>query len=456
MPDLKAIYTNLAKNLHYLYLLFAVPLVLIALIDIPPFQNPDEPNHFARAEQVSRLEWAPTFENNIGFKVDKGVYQTADVYAPIAHHIGIKATAADKDSVKNIGWRKGFILRNFANTAIYAPVGYVMPALGIGIGKIINLSVINTFYLARLLNALLSITLCFFALRLAKRSKILLFTVLLFPMTVALFASVSQDAVLISCAFLLVGLIDFTESTLGKNYTKRELILMIVLVSIICIAKPPYLPFVLVFPFLKLGKKEKIVSIILPVILVIGWFLLAAANLTIKMPEMQLTVNPQVQLSHVLHNPLRFAGLFFKMDMARMVNTFLMFVGILGWLDTPMPFSYYNMAYLITIIVVCITLNLTVRDKLKLRLGLFITALVALMAVLTSQYINFTAVDATIFGGVQGRYLIPIFPFLALSLPLSKHEDVATNFKAIGLILVLLFPLFTVVNLVHILNIRYW
>ena len=59
-----------------------------------------------------------------------------------------------------------------------------------------------------------------------------MFIVLLFPMTIALFASVSQDASIISCAFLLVAIIDNTEFG-NKTYSKWQVYAMIILMSIL-------------------------------------------------------------------------------------------------------------------------------------------------------------------------------------------------------------------------------
>jgi uncharacterized membrane protein len=473
MPNLEALYVLLSKHLHYIYLLFAVPLVLFSVIKIPPFQNPDEPNHFARAEQVSRLELAPRFVYIKattdtsqspaymqvpagGFVVDKGVFQTANVFWPIAHHIGIKVKDADFDSVKNIQWGTGAALRNFANTAIYAPVGYVLPAIGIAAGKIIHLPVIKTFYLARMLNAMCAITLCFWALLLANQSKILLFTVLLFPMTLTLFASVSQDAVLISCVFLLLGLIDNIETTPGKNYTNRQKWLMVILISIITIAKPPYLPLALVFLFLKLDRKSKIISIALPCLLAAAWISISLPNYSIRMPETDLSFNSKLQWLYITAHPFKFIGLFFNFDKMRMLNCYTMFIGILGWLDTSFSHNYYRVAYFVSFLAFAGTLNFQFNDRLKTRSGLFLTAFITLLAVLTSQYLNFTAVGATMPGGMQGRYLTPVFPFLALALCLSSQNEQITRLKAMVFLLIMLFPLITAENMVHIINLRYY
>jgi uncharacterized membrane protein len=75
-----------------------------------------------------------------------------NIYHPILGNYEIKVSRAMADSAKNISWETGLTRKNFANTAIYPPFVYIMPALGIAVGKLFNLSVVKTFYVARMLN----------------------------------------------------------------------------------------------------------------------------------------------------------------------------------------------------------------------------------------------------------------------------------------------------------------
>src|ERR1700761_9460451 len=111
-------YTKFGKYLHYVYLLYAIPMICIAALITPPFQNPDEPNHFARAEEVSRLEFVPVFKydatrtdtiagkpkvfypDNGGFDTDKGVFDANNVYFFMPFNSKVKVTQAKLDSAK--------------------------------------------------------------------------------------------------------------------------------------------------------------------------------------------------------------------------------------------------------------------------------------------------------------------------------------------------------------------
>ena len=470
------LHQSLRKRLHYVYLVYAIPMVCLTAIITPPFQSPDEPNHFARAEQVSRLEMVPVFvydkthpitktdsiskdrrivyPDKGGFAVDKGIYELGDAYSSLEHSTDTKIIKNKADSAENLKWKTGIIYFNFANTAIYPPVVYLMQAMGIGMGKLLQLSIIKTLYLSRILNGLLSITLCFFALLLGKRSGILLFIMLLFPMTVSLFASVSQDAVLISCCFLLTAIIDNVEFSDDKNYSRHKLGVMIILMAIIGVAKPPYIIFAFLFLFLKLSPKLKAISIITPFLALTFWLFIDHSSFMIKFAPAEMRINSKLQVLHILHHPLEFIMLFFNYDKVALLNVAYMFIGILGWLDLQFSDHYYRNAYVCLFLGIIVSLNF--RGNTRLRMALIFCAFTTLIAVISAQYVTWVPLEAPSLGGMQGRYLIPIFPFLALALCGRFVREKFAGLKTILLSAILIFPIVTTVNMVQGLLNRYY
>lgn len=469
------LYIKLRKYLPYIFVLYAIPLVFIAATLTPPFQVPDEPNHFARAEQVTRLVFVPVFiydrdttskdsvpgiprifyPDKGGFAADKGIFDVWHYYEPISHHANVKVKPAMLDSSKSIKWNKGAANVNFVNTGIYPPIVYIMPAMGIAIGKMLDMTVIRTLYLSRLLNGLLSIMLCFLALLLGKRSGPLMFIVLLFPMTISLFGSVSQDAVLISCTFLLTGIIDNAEFGEVKNYDKWHLCCIVILMCIIGISKPPYLVLLFAFLFLHIDKKIKFAAIIIPFVIVASWLFINHANFNLKFADPELRINAKLQFLQVVHHPLRFIGLFFKFDRHGLFNASVMFVGVLGWLDTWFKPDYYKVTYTILFLGIVHAVKYGKQDNSRLRLALFLAAFLTLLAVLSAQYITWTSLGNNELCGMQGRYLLPIFAFPALAVS-SMPVDKMQRLKTVLLLLVLLFPIYTCVNLVNVLLNRYY
>ncbi len=473
MLNFEALYHTLRRQLHYAYLVYALPLVCITSLITPAFQSPDEPNHFARAEQVSRLEMVPVFvyekldkadsirrdprisyPDKGGFKVDKGIYELEHLYSVLARNNLTKVNSLKTDSAKNLHWGAGNTYFNFGNTAIYPPVVYVMQATGIGIGKLLHLNILNTLYLSRLLNGALSVAMCFFALLLAKRSNILMFIVLLFPMTISLFASVSQDAVLISCCFLLAGFIDNVAFADRVSVDNWKLYVMIALIAIIGIAKPPYILFVFLFLFLPLGHKQKAISIIVPFLVLAFWLIINHSSYGIKFAPAEMKLNSKLQVLYILHHPFKFMGMFFIYDKSVLVNMGHMFVGVLAWLDLPLSNIYYRNAYICLFLGTLISLGF--NGNARLRMALLACSLVTLIAVISAQYVTWTALESPSLSGMQGRYLIPIFPFLALAISGYLVNSKFTGLKSVLLSAVLLFPVYTAVTLVYVILNRYY
>jgi uncharacterized membrane protein len=215
------------------------------------------------------------------------------------------------------------------------------------------------------------------------------------------------------------------------------------MMCIIVIAKPPYILFLLIFLFLKLDKRTKFIGVTIPVILMFIWLFLVSANLSIKGPGADLSYNSKLQVAHIVSHPFKFLGLFFNFDTNGIALVFRMIVGVLGHLDLQFPIDYYHTAYIITFIAFISTLNINLHDNIRFRLCLFGVAFITLLAVMTSQYVIWTPLYATYLGGMQGRYIIPILPFLALSIAFSIKEEKVTKFRSWALIIILLFPILT-------------
>ena len=367
MVKLHSLYLKLREQLHLIYLIYAIPLVLLAAILTPPYQVPDEEHHFMRAEQVSRLELVAHFIHDQvsasaikntkkdsstvlfpepgGYEVDKGIPLSGSYFRQIYYHAEVKVDKLKMNEAKKIKWSTNTVLWNFGNTAIYCPIPYIMPAIGIEIGKKLDWPVIKTLYLARILNGIFCITLCFWALRLSKRTNILMFIVLLLPMTVSLFGSASQDAILISCCFLLAGLIDNIQLQEPRKYLNWQLFAMGVLITIIGLSKLPYMVFILTFLFLDVTLRKKLLIIGLPLLMVLLWFFIDHKTLSVIWAPPELHINAKLQVLHIIQRPFRYLSLFFKMDFRAIFDNLRMFIGILGWEDLWFPQFYYACAF---------------------------------------------------------------------------------------------------------------
>lgn len=473
--NLQLISHQLQNLLPALYLLYALPAIALAALVTPPFQIPDEPNHFRRAEQVSTGRWITSFHraadsNQLpaspdkrilmpdigGFPVNKGIDLAASYYGNLPFQPDTKVRRAQTDSAKQIHWGQPDVDREFANTAIYPPTGYFASALGIVLGKVIHASVIGTLYLARCLNGLACALLCFFALRLSRSTRLLLFTVLLFPMTIALFASTSQDGIIISLACLFFGIISQVESDAEKYYSRKQLIALVVILAAIGAAKPPYFLFAGVFFFLRLDKKTKAIclaSAFLPIAL---WILLNRANYAVVWIPPEKHVNSGLQLKYVLTHPFDYIRLFFRFNLIKVREVVYEFFGVLGWQDLTFPSYFYRAASLALLFAALISISYSLKKHIRLRSVLFVLTVLTVAAVITGQYITWMPLEAPYLGGSQGRYFIPIFPVLALALAGFRKDNPLKTWQIPLFCYILILPLIDTIVMVDQLIIRYY
>jgi uncharacterized membrane protein len=128
----------------------------------------------------------------------------------------------------------------------------------------------------------------------------------------------------------------------------------------------------------------------------------------------RLGVQPEAQLRGVLAAPLHFLGLA-AADYAHHLPRYgASFVGIFGWLDTPLPRPAMVLWGLLLL-----AAALTGGDPAlalaawQRRLAVAITVAVLLLLSL-SQYVTWTPLGAGFVDGLQGRYFLPVAPVAAI------------------------------------------
>ncbi len=467
--------TKLQHNLPYIFLMYAVSMMVITAWITPPYQVPDESNHFARAEQVSRGQLLAVFRTEGkkeprtipdervlmpdigGYTVDNGIQKTASYYDNIPFHPDVKVRLTQIESSKKVMWNEGpLTYGSFPNTAIYPPTGYLIVAAGIAIGKAVDASVISTLYLSRWLNGFACALICFYALRLARNSRILLFIVLLFPLTISLFGSVSQDGVLISLATLFVAIIDNVENSEPRIYTRWQMIALVFIITSISAAKPPYFLLSPVLFFISLNRKAKIVCFLIPLVLVTTWGLLNIRNYGVVWAPPYMRINAKLQIRHILAHPFQFAGYFFNWNKEVLIQHVKGFIGILGWVDMWLPSYFYRLAYIASLSAFLSTISLNLKRGLRLRLALLVLTIGCFVAVITAQYVTWVALETPYLGGVQPRYFIPVFPFLALALTGFRNDFLLKKWQLPFFLCVIIFPFITEIILIKQLIVRYY
>ena len=94
-------------------------------------------------------------------------------------------------------------------------------------------------------------------------------------------------------------------------------------------------------------------------------------------------------------------------------------VGVLGWLDTPLPNPYYALTGLVLL---AAFRGSRAPGSFDARRRAAVAGLVAAAvgAVFVLQYLSWSPIGSRTIEGVQGRYFLPLVPFLGLALPQGR------------------------------------
>ncbi|MDE2582479.1 MAG: DUF2142 domain-containing protein [Rhodospirillales bacterium] len=397
-------------------ILGALPMVVLT----PPFQVPDEPQHFDRAFQISEgIILAGLANGKAGGRLpaslpsltrrflgtDRTLAHRTISPQPISHTMQALALPLAPR-------RRTFV--DFTGAAFYAPFAYMPQALGIAVGRWLGAGPLMLLYLARTANALAAIAILSAAIGLLPVGQGLALLGGLLPMALYEYASVSPDALVISLGFLLtaVGL----RALLRGTWRPAEVAVAALAGLAVCSIKPVYAPLLLVSAPAALVKDQRRNHLLaLAVILVVGlggtalWFNLVSRLVMTNQPHADV----HAQLLLVLGHPLAFVR-----AMAAAAHRYFWFylyslIGDLGWLNVLLPRLVYLLAGVGLVLGYAACGAKTIRIPAIVPIWCTLLLAGAIVLVMLSMYLDATPVGAPAVTGVQGRYFLPLLALVA-------------------------------------------
>lgn len=429
------------------FLLIVLILGVIFIFVLPPTQGPDERVHMVRSYDVAkgRFFFKGSEDSSILPKsVDEYTHQVS--HKRIAFHSQEKLTKEQYIKAKGIPLDKDKVkLFTAEKTDAYMSIAYIPQGIGMFIGDALNLNFWYIFLLGRISNFLVWLILCYLALKIMPVKRELMMFIMLMPICMQQAITLSPDAMLNSCSFLLIAYI-LNMKYEKNNITKKDFIIIALLGIGIVAVKLPYIiisAMILTLPKEKFKSKGNIkkVSIFIGV-LIIGfitfsmWGRLSRPiennNLTTSSVQLQEIKEKNENLEEenenleeesvgyvytfkqILMHPIKFISLVGKTLQKRWDFYLHSFVARFGWLDTMVP-NWFVLIAIVTIIFLTFNkdekLVLSLWDRVVYFLIAF--ALSALLFILMFKWDGADYNKIVIFEGLQGRYLYPfIIPFL--------------------------------------------
>ena len=411
---------------------------------VPPFQVPDEPQHFFRSYQLSKLEVWSRVQNGV-----VGSDLPASLPELVLHFMGttephtrrvvptqrLMATLGEINRPLDSG-RTTFV--DMSGIQSYAPLPYIPQAVAIAAGRAVGVGPLGLMYMGRFANALVAALVTALAISLFKVGRTFALLVALLPMTQFMTASVSPDALTIASALLFTAIMS-RFLTDGEWFSRRR---MAAFVSglVMCIIKVVYLP--LLFAGLgalmgmakfSSGKTRRII-----------YWQLAAAGLTVALIVLwyrSITaggggagldgVNADGQMAYLAQDLFRALRIVVRSVYVRAEFLGKSTVGLLGWLNVPLATWVY------VAIAIAFPLSACAEPRAA-RLGVWAAAWLLLVAIAVvppielALYLSWTPVGAYAAVGVQGRYFIPALPMLGVAVAGLLAHRVPSSFSILA------------------------
>ena len=400
---------------------------LVLVFVIPPFQAPDEQQHFYRTYAVATGKLMPEVRaEGVGYELPASLPATVEVllrsnelhaYRPV-FKVDSEALAAERQRPLDPDNTR-FV--SFPDASLIGATAYLPQALGLSVGRMVGASPVEMLYLGRLANALVALAICWFAITRLTVGTTLAATILALPMVQASFATLAPDATLISAGFLMIALASTPEGA-SPSSDLRLWVAVTLLGLLMITTKLTYIAAAGFGALLWWYRDPVSLKDRRTLLLVANWLLLFVAGITWMgiIDYAVVTTRPNVdidadrQIAHIVADPVRFVGVMVGSMLSHAIFYVESTIGLLGWKTVKLG----NLAYLcgMAALALAVLRHEPARRRFAWWMSLLALGAVLLGWVLTESalYIRWSEVGSKFIEGMQGRYFLPMLFALVL------------------------------------------
>lgn len=431
-----------------LYALVCVATLFFACIT-PPFQVPDENQHYMKALLLSEGRVLPQQHGAmIGAELPRAAIDLHDVHFPT----GASSTPRIFESAMlSKAWNADSphaderIFADFPNVANYAPTLYAPGAIGLTIGDRLGLPRLGAFYGGRIANALFALAMLGGALSLLPFGRNAMLATALLPTFAYQGGSLSPDAVINGTGFLGLALA-LRVGFVGWNGRRGAALFLSA--PLLALAKGVYLPLMaagLRWPESRRDRRaiSILAAMVAGTLAFLFWMKLSGGSQALyhivsrKTGETVMTAPLGQQLAVILRDPLAYLHILTTSIVERAPVYALQIVGRFGWNAILLPLLAYPLA--LAMLAAAIFSGSAMRFSLGHRLWwLAIVAGVALL-IETAMYLTGTPLGADYIQGTQGRYFLLLLPLALMAImPAAPIRGARPLFAGAALLLLLI------------------
>ena len=399
---------------EWLFMMFVLAVFFVIYIIIcPNNMAPDETLHFRRAFEVSKGGFIPKYlpeSKEYGDFLPVEIYDFANPEATL-----------DWNHVTEV---------NFSNTALYSPISYLPQALAIFVADLFTNNVPALFYSGRIGSAIVCFLLLSYALKTVPFGRRIVFTIMMFPLSVEEMTSMSPDGFVIALSIVFISYIlkvSFSEKKISKT-DEIFLFIISVLLSQCKIVYVVLLLLLFVIPKEKFASKGKAIIYKLGVLVFCGiinlvWLKISSGFLTV---EFQPGVDSGAQLNLIMGNIPGYVLVCIRTIVMKGIWWATNMIGsYMGAMLVQTPDIIWILNWIILIVSIIYSgIYEGKKESVKMyqpviMIMVFVTGMVLIF---TSLYIQWTPLGKDTIDGIQGRYFTPLMSSLcpAVSMIIAK------------------------------------
>ncbi|MGN6471550.1 MAG: DUF2142 domain-containing protein [Rhizobiaceae bacterium] len=425
---------NMQWLLPFIFVVLALPSTLLSAYLTPPFQVPDEIEHYFYARSISLGHLFPSQLKSGGAG---GVATTTDQHlVRIFQGIPFKPQVKVMEEMLVSAARLPDgpeVIQNYWGSAIYPPSAYMIPAAALFALSHLDLNPLHVFFGGRIANSIAYVVIGALAIWLTPVGKFAFCLILLLPMSLSQAGSFSADAQVFSLAAIICALI---AREAGRELPAvPNLVLAALLLVLLATTKAPLIALVVPLAVVSWRRSRLLATTLTAVVLFL--FVLWVDKFVLTEAQALRTsrlgnVSPSQQLSFLLSSPLSIVSIAFRTISSLWWRYTQGMIGIFGWQDTTMSKWFYYLAIFCIAAIAAIT---TTERSSRSNMAFLASAVLATALTFGALYLSWSKVGSDIVSGVQGRYFIPIMFPAALALPgIAKRSG---QWSAAGLVPIL-------------------
>ena len=291
----------------------------------------------------------------------------------------------------------------FPHETPFPPYAFAPQAAGILLARVFTDRILIHFYAGRLVNAMAALTLIWLALLLVPALWPICLAFCCLPLVSFQMSSSSPDAMLLA-ASILFGASLFVQNAKWTRWVQSASLILLTI-------KLFYAPVALLALLNSDSKITARMGLVVVSLLPGALWLVLVSGLIVPV-RTDVDFDASRQLAGVLHDPINYLRLAAK-DLAINATWYAeSMIGVLGWMDRPLPTPHLLFAY--TLAFISPALCGPERPHPSYWWVLILACIFSTLAIQLALYLSFSIVGIQAIYGVQGRYFLPLFVLVLL------------------------------------------